>query len=374
MRKIVLFFRELDPWMALGMAVLLLIGFTAIWSAGIAGGQNEVGKQAAALAIGLIVFFVAAIAHPRTIHRLRYIIYIAGLILLVVVLFFGHAAKGTQGWFRFGSISFQPVELAKIFLLIVLAAILPLHARTKSLRAMIGATVVSGVYVFLVMLQPDLGSSLILIALWAVMLLASGIPRRYVAGIFIVAIAVAALAWQFGLHDYQKARVLTFLDPMRDARGRGYNVAQAQIAVGSGGLFGKGFASGSQGQLRFLPESQTDFVFSLIVEEFGLAAGLTVCAALGLIVFRLYRLSCRAPDDFSQFLAIGAAALITTETLVAVGGNIGLLPVTGITLPFVSAGGSSLIAHFILLGLTQSAYRAAARGSAMRPAELVSST
>ncbi len=360
--------------MLLGVTALLLFGFTAIWSAGIARGGNEVVKQVVALVIGLVIFFVTATAHPRTIHRLRYVIYIAGIVLLIAVLIFGHSAKGTQGWIRFAGTSFQPVELGKIILLIVLAAILPLHARTKSLRAMIGATVVSGIYVFLVMLQPDLGSSLVLVMLWVVMLLASGIPRRYVIGIFIAAIAVAALAWQFGLQDFQKGRVLTFLDPSRDPRGRGYNVAQAQIAVGSGGLFGKGFASGSQSQLRFLPESQTDFIFSLIVEEFGLIAGLIVCAGMGLIIFRLYRLSCRAPDDFSQFLAIGAAAMLTTESLVAIGGNIGLLPMTGITLPFVSAGGSSLIAHFILLGLTQSAYRAAARGSAMRPADLVSST
>jgi rod shape determining protein RodA len=370
MRKIVLFLRELDPWMIVGVAALLLLGFTAIWSAGIATGASEVGKQAVALGIGLVFFFAVAAAHPRTIFRFRYLLYLLGMILLVVVLIFGHSAKGTQGWLRFGGLTFQPVELAKIFLLIVLAAILPLHARTKSWQAMIGATVASALYVFLVMLEPDLGSSLLLICLWAVTLLVSGIPRRYVAGIFVTAAVVAVLAWQFGLHDYQKARVLTFLDPSRDPQGRGYNVAQAQIAVGSGGLFGKGFASGSQSQLRFLPESQTDFIFALIVEELGFFAGVAVVAAMGLVVFRLFRLARRAPDDFSQFLAIGAATLLTAETLVAVGGNIGLLPMTGITLPFVSSGGSSLIAHFILLGLVASAYRASVRGSALRPAEL----
>jgi len=195
------------------------------------------------------------------------------------------------------------------------------------------------------------------------MLLVSGVPRRYVLILFIAAVAIGAFSWQYVFRDYQRERILIFLDPSRDPLGRGYNVTQAQIAVGSGGLLGAGFASGTQSQLRFLPESQTDFVFSLIAEELGFVAVTVLICAFGVVVWRLTRLARRAPDDFSQFVAVGAAALISIETFIAIGGNIGLVPMTGITLPFVSAGGSSLVAHLALIGLAVGVSRTAARSS-----------
>ncbi len=357
------FFRGLDPWLAGSVAALLGFGVLALASSGVARGSHDLRTQLVAIAIGLCLMFGLSAFHPNSIHRLRHPVALAAIIIMISVLVFGKTVKGTRGWFLLGPFSLQPVEFAKVALVIVLASILPLHARLRSFRAVIGASAITAIFVGLTLLQPDFGSAMILIGLWGATLIVSGVPRRYVIMLFAAALAAGALAWQFGLHDYQRDRVLTFLDPSRDPLGRGYNVTQAQIAVGSGGLLGSGFASGSQSQLRFLPESQTDFVFSLIAEELGFAAATALLAAFAILIFRLYKLARNAPDDFSQFVAIGAAALISIEATIAVGGNIGLVPMTGITLPFVSSGGSSVMAHLALMGLALGVSRAAARSS-----------
>lgn len=357
------FFRGLDPWLLGSVAVLLGFGMLALISASVSRGTHELTTQLSAVAIGLTLMFALAAVPPKSVHRLRHPIAIAAMITLVAVLIFGRTVKGTRGWFLIGPLSLQPVEFAKVALIIVLASILPLHARLRSLRAVLGASIMTAVFVGLTLLQPDFGSAMILLGLWCATLLVSGVPRRYVIVLFIAAVVAGGLAWNFGFQEHQRERVLVFLDPSRDPLGRGYNVTQAQIAVGSGGLFGTGFASGSQSQLRFLPESQTDFVFSLIAEELGFAASTALLAAFAVLIWRLYRLARRAPDDFSQFVAVGAAALISIEAFIAVGGNIGLVPMTGITLPFVSAGGSSVMAHLALIGLVLGVSRAASRSS-----------
>ena len=354
-------FSGLDPYLMGAVFVLLGFSVIALISSNQTRGMHDELTQFGAIAIGLVLLVALALAHPKTVHRSRYAVALIAFALMSALPIFGRVVNGSRSWFFIGPFSFQPIEFAKVALVIILASILPLHARARSLRAVISASIVTAIFSVLILLQPDLGSAMIIIGLWCAMLLVSGVPRRYIVVLFFAAIAIGALAWQFVLHDYQKARVLIFLDPSRDPLGRGYNVTQAQIAVGSGGFLGAGFASGTQSQLRFLPESQTDFVFSLLAEELGFLAVTLLIAALMVVVWRLYRLARRAPDDFSQFLAIGAATLLTTETFVAVGGNIGLLPMTGITLPFVSAGGSSMVAHLALIGLAQGVSRAASR-------------
>ena len=361
MRFLRRFFSGFDTWLIGAVLVLLGFGVLALVSSGLTRGYHEIITQSVAIGIGLILMFLLSRAHPKTVHSLRHYVALAAVLTLISVLVFGHTVKGTRGWFMIGPMSLQPVELAKVALIIVLASILPLHARSRSFIAVIGASFMTMVFVGLTLLQPDFGSAVILMGLWCAMLLVSGVPRRYVVILFIAAVAVGAFSWQFAFKDYQKERVLIFLDPSRDPLGRGYNVTQAQIAVGSGGLFGSGFASGSQSQLRFLPESQTDFVFSLIAEELGFIAVILLVSSIGVVVWRLYLLARRAPDDFSQFVAVGGAALISIESFIAIGGNIGLVPMTGITLPFVSAGGSSVMAHLALIGLVQGVSRAASR-------------
>jgi rod shape determining protein RodA len=359
-------FGGLDLYLMGAVAVLLGFGVIALVSSSVARGTHDELTQGAAIAIGLVLLVILALAHPKTVHRWRHPVALAAFFVMVAVLIFGRTVKGTRGWFFLGPLSFQPVELAKLALIIILASILPLHARSRSLRAVLSASFVTAVFVALTLVQPDFGSAMILIGLWCAMLLVSGVPRRYVLILFIAAVAVGALSWQFAFQDYQKERVLVFLDPSRDPLGRGYNMTQAQIAVGSGGFWGAGFASGTQSQLRFLPESQTDFVFSLLAEELGFVAVTVLIAAIVVVVWRLYRLARAAPDDFSQFVAVGAAALISIESFIAIGGNIGLVPMTGITLPFVSAGGSSMVAHLALIGLAQGVSRAASRTASLR--------
>jgi rod shape determining protein RodA len=354
-------FGGLDPYLIGAVIILLGFGVVALVSSSVARGTHDELTQFAAIAIGLVLLVALAMAHPKSVHRSRHIVLFAAFLALAAVLVFGRTVNGSRGWFFLGPLSFEPVELAKVALIIALASILPLHARARSLRAVMSASAITAVFVFLTFLQPDFGSAMILIGLWCAMLLVSGVPRRYVLILFVAAVAAGMLLWQFGFQDYQKARILTFLDPSRDPLGQGYNVTQAQIAVGSGGFLGAGFASGSQSQLRFLPESQTDFVFSLLAEELGFVAVTVLIAAFGVVIWRLYRLARRAPDDFSQFVAIGVAALISIEVFIAIGGNIGVVPMTGITLPFVSAGGSSMVAHLALIGLAQGVSRAASR-------------
>jgi len=199
-----------------------------------------------------------------------------------------------------------------------------------------------------------LGSSLLLIGMWGIVLLVAGVGARWIAALAGLAGLLSAGAWSFVLKDYQKARITSFLDPGNDPLGQGYNVKQAIIAIGSGGLFGRGLGFGSQSQLKFLPESQTDFVFAVIAEELGFFGVAVVLSAFGLLFYRLLRIAALTRDDFTSFLVIAIGAAFFCQVLVNVGANLGLLPVTGVTLPLVSYGGSSLIFTLLMLGVVQS--------------------
>jgi rod shape determining protein RodA len=206
----------------------------------------------------------------------------------------------------------------------------------------------------LVILQPDTGSALLLAAVWGALLLVSGIKRSHLAVIVTVGAVIIALAWLFFLKPYQKDRVLSFWNPSVDPLGTGYNVTQSVIAIGSGGLTGKGLGFGSQSQLRFLPERQTDFIFAVIAEELGFVGTLLICGLFGVLFWRGYRLASESRDDFAVFLTLGIMVSIASEMFVNLGGALRLLPVTGVTLPFVSYGGSSILVKFLMIGVLES--------------------
>lgn len=282
-------------------------------------------------------------------------IYLAATASLVAVLFFGNTIRGTKGWFSLGDVTFQPVELAKIGVILALAAYFSIFTRqVHHLRHIIISGIITAVPVGLVLLQPDIGSAAIIIFLWLTMILVSGISKKYLITLGLLALCSIIGAWIFLLHDYQKDRVLAFLHPATETQSRGYNVRQAMIAIGSGQLFGKGLGKGSQSQLRFLPESQTDFIFSVIAEELGLFGILLLLVAWGIFFWRLFALMARMNDDFSLYALFGIAALFFIQLLINVGGNLGLLPLTGIVLPFLSYGGSALLLAFLSLGIAQS--------------------
>lgn len=346
-------------WVLLfAVVVLIVIGVTMVWSVALSRDPVDVTtviKQVVALVIGLIAVFTLAAANYHLLKNYALVITIVAIMLLVLVLFFGQTIRGTTGWFSFAGWSFQPVEFAKFALVVFLAAYFSNHPRaTFGLREFFASSVVAGVFVLLVLFEPDLGSALVLLATWIGLLAFARIRKRYflllVGGVAIF----ATIAWFF-LAPFQQERILTFIDPARDPLGRGYNVAQAIIAVGSGELFGRGLGLGSQSQLRFLPESQTDFIFAVIAEQLGFVGVVVVLGFFFLLLWRMLCIAKSASDDFSVFLTLGILLIFTIQVMVNVGMNLGVMPVTGIGLPFVSYGGSSLVMALVMLGVVESA-------------------
>lgn len=344
-------------WLMFGSVLLLTgLGLLAIYSIGLGDGDFlNFKKQVTFATVGTVaVLLIGTLWHYRWISYLSSSIYFGMLGLLLAVLFFGTTIRGTTGWLFVGPLGFQPVELAKVVLLIIMAKFLAKYGRqTKDIRVVVQSAVTVMIMVLLVMLQPDLGGSVILAATWFAMVAVSGMRWVHVLTMAAVAVLMAAVAWMFVFQPYQKQRVMTFLDPTSDPFGQGYNVTQSVIAIGAGQVTGRGVASGSQSQLRFLPEAQTDFIFSVIAEELGFIGVLILLGLFGLLMSRFYLLARRCRDDFTQFLVVGTASLIGIEVFINIGVAAGMLPVTGITLPFVSYGGSSLIIHFILIAIMQ---------------------
>jgi len=337
----------------------MLIGFSAIYSVALsqeAGDFSTVKKQLVAAIIGVSLFIWIAASNYRLLRNYTKIFYVSGIILLGSVLLFGSTIRGTTGWFKILGFQFQPVEFMKIALIIALSAYFcRFSGRLAGIKQIVGSAVITAVPVILTMLQPDFGSAMMLLSIWGVLLLFAGLQKKHLlalAGCFLI---LGALSWQFFLVDYQKSRIMTFLQPTADPLGQGYNVNQAIIAVGSGGWVGRGLGFGSQSQLKFLPESQTDFIFAVIAEELGFVGVCIVFLAFGILFFRMYRQATDTTDDFTGYLVVGIGTLIFVQFSVNSGMNLGLLPVTGLGLPLVSYGGSSLIVMLSMLGIVQSA-------------------
>jgi len=347
--------------------ILCLVGLAAIYSVALS--QQDADffnfkKQVATFIVGIVLIFVIALSNYRLLKSYRRPIYIGGLLLLAGVLVFGVTIRGTTGWYSFGLLNFQPAELAKICLLVVLASYLSERNGVHfTFRNLISISFLGGAYVLLVMAQPDLGSAMILFFLWLGLLLLANVNKKYIALVLLAIIFLSVIGWFAILQDYQKERVLTFLDPQRDPLGQGYNVTQAVIAVGSGGLFGRGLGFGSQSQLKFLPESQTDFIFAVVAEELGLVGITIIFILFGILFWRLIAIARRAGDDFSLFLVLGIAIIIFTQFGINVAMNLGWFPVTGITLPYLSYGASSLVIFLIMIGIAESIALRHASGS-----------
>lgn len=350
--------RSMDWVLFLAVFALILLGLAAIYSVELskeAVGFVHVKKQFAALALGAVLFLFIVRSNYRLLQNYALLVYVLCCVLLAGVVLFGQTIRGATGWYVVGSFSFQPVEFMKIGLIIALAAYLARRGRRPfDLKTFWQSAAITLIPVGLVLLQPDLGSASILLGVWGFIVLYAGIPWRYVVGLIVAAVLLFTLSWSFLFADYQRARILTFLDPSRDALGEGYNVTQAIIAVGSGGWFGSGLGFGTQSQLKFLPESQTDFIFAVLAEELGFfGAGLLVLA-FALIFLRLGRLARAVRDDFTAYLVLGIVSVLFLQFFVNVGMNLGLFPVTGIGLPFVSYGGSSLVVMLVLFAIAQS--------------------
>lgn len=357
--------RSLDWVLLLAMFVLIVLGLSAIYSVELsfeAGTFLNMKKQLVAVLLGMGVVSLLALSNYRLLSNYALVAYGFGVMLLIGVLIWGHDIRGAQGWFVFGPVSFQPVELMKVALVISLATFFGERARRVfGLRELFLSLSITLVPVFFVMLQPDLGSAFILMGIWFILAVFAGLPLRYVLCLVGLLVVVSVIAWFFFLAPYQKARIMTFVDPTYDPLGQGYNVNQAMIAIGAGGWFGRGLGFGSQSQLRFLPESQTDFIFAVIAEELGFFGVVLVLGGFALLFIRLFQAVQNARDNYTAYLLLGVAAILFLQLLVNVGMNLGVFPVTGIGLPLVSYGGSSLIFLMSLFGIAQSIHMAARR-------------
>ncbi len=346
-------------WALLTFAVTLAaIGLVAIYGIGTSRDPIDLlpfYKQFAVTVIGLGMVFGFLFIDYRHLRSYSFILYLSGIAILFLVLLIGRTVHATQGWFRLGNLSFQPVELAKVFLTIYLAAFYArLGHRRLSWRIFLMSGGATLVYVCLVLLQPDFGSAMILVAIWCILSLFAGLPRRVVWILPLVGVVLGAGVWMFGLKPYQRARFNTFLHPQADTQGASYNAMQARIAIGSGGLFGKGIGEGSQARLRFLPEAATDFMFAVLGEELGLLGVTLILSLFVLMLVRFVRLAYESEDDFAALLLIGLAGIFLIQVLVNAGMNLGLMPITGIPLPFLSSASSYLLVAFFAIAIAES--------------------
>jgi len=311
-------------------------------------------KQLIWLSISLVIFFLFSFVDFRFLRRTNIVMLLFGItvVLLIAVFIFGDVVKGAQSRFNFGGFAVQPAEYAK---LVIIALLAKYFTRRHIEIAHIRHILLSGVYAFilfaLIALQPDFGSAIMIFFVWFGMVLVSGISKKHLLIVFCTgAIAVLGM-WMFIFADYQKDRILTFLHPLADVRGTGYNAYQSTIAVGSGQFLGKGIGYGTQSKLQFLPEYETDFIFASFAEEWGFIGVLFLFILFAVLLWRILFLARLGATNFETLFALGVAILFISHFTVHVGMNIGLLPVTGVTLPFMSYGGSHLLTEFAALGI-----------------------
>lgn len=349
--------RSFDWPLFIATMLLCAVGMAAVYSIDLSRGVELIylRKQLIAFGIGFVLLFLAAFTQYSFFRAHAKIFYGFCLLLLVAVLIFGRNIRGTTGWFNLGGFSFQPVELAKLGVIVILSYIISNFGRRfERPLFFFGTMVITGLAMGLVMLQPDFGSAVILGSIWFGLMLLVGARKKFIVGLLVAGVIGAIFAWFFLFQDYQKERVLTFIDPSRDALDSGYNITQAMIAIGSGQWWGRGLGFGSQSQLRFLPEAQTDFVFSAIGEELGFAGALFTVMLFVVVLWRLLVIVKRTDDDFAASIASGIAIVLFAQFTINVGANLGLLPITGVTLPFVSYGGSSLMINLLMIGVAES--------------------
>lgn len=318
------------------------------------GNDSYFMKQGIWILLSLGVFLGASMFEYRFLKQTRIVLIIYAVLLLILSLLFvlGHVSKGAGSWFNVGGIAFQPSDLMKLGLIIVLAKYFSRrHVEIANIRHII----VSGVYALipfvLVVLQPDFGSAMVLFFIWLGLVFVSGISWKHLLFVGAIGVAVFLLAWNFAFKPYQKARIVNFFNPLQDIRGTGYNAYQSTIAVGSGGLLGKGVGYGTQSRLNFLPEHKTDFIFAAYAEEWGFVGSVLLLIFFLIVFVKLALYAFVADSTFEALFTYGVMIWIMTHVVINVGMNIGIMPITGIPLPFMSYGGSHLLAEYLALGM-----------------------
>ena len=335
-----------------------MMGLVAVYSATLSyGGITSIVVQTGACLVGAALMLLLSRFDYEQFNLLIVPVFAVSIFLLVLVLIIGTGADevGAKSWIRFGPVGIQPAEIAKVGFIITFGYHLSKKEKNiNKLSTLIGLAAHLLIFLALIMLQPDAGSAMVFVFVFIVLLFAAGLSLKLIIPAIIVGAASLPFIYKFALSPYQQHRIQVFLNPELDPLGKGYNVIQSKIAVGSGGLFGKGYLNGTQNQMGFLPAKHTDFIFSTIAEEFGFIGAVVVVLVLMVIISRCFMVAVRSQNKFGRYIASGVGAMLLFHTLENVGMCIGLMPVTGIPLPFFSYGGTSMLTNLIAIGLVLS--------------------
>lgn len=359
------FFRRIDFNLVLVILTLNIIGLINLYSATHGPSSKDVAdlfiQQIMWLGVGWTVFFTATLITYNFIQRVAYLIYALNVGAVLYVTFFGKVALGAQRWIDFGFFRYQPSETMKLAMIMVLAKVLATrssYGRGMGFRSLFFPLVLVLIPFGLIVEQPDLGTAMTVFLICSSMIFFTKVRKSIIIGGVVAAAVALPLAWEFGLRDYQRNRVLTFLSPNSDPRGTGYNSIQSKIAVGSGKFLGKGFRQGTQSQLEFLPERHTDFIFSVLSEEHGFIGSLITIILFSILFHTCIRIAMHARDKFGALLVVGVLSYVFWHMFINIGMVMGLLPIVGVPLPLLSYGGSSMLTTMAGLGIVSSvAYR-----------------
>ncbi|MEI6022431.1 MAG: rod shape-determining protein RodA [bacterium] len=345
------FFQNIDIVLLLSVVPLALGGIVTMMS--FTGDSKNALHQGLWFVIGVGFILLLSRINVRSLRESRYIsiAFIASLFLLVFVLA-THKINGAKSWFSLGGFAFQPVDLVKLLVILMLAKYFSRrHVEIKNIKHIVVSSIYALVPMFLIMLQPDFGSAMIIGLLWFGIALVAGISKKHLFILLGIVVVVFSCSWMFLFKPYQKDRIINFVNPGHDIRKSGYNVYQSTIAVGSGGFLGKGLGYGTQSRLNYLPEYKTDFMFAAFTEEWGFIGGLIVVVSLIIFLWRILQHAEHAASNFETLFCVGYALLIIGHAIINIGMNIGIMPVTGVPLPFMSYGGSHIFAECVGLGI-----------------------
>ena len=353
------YLRRFDWWLLAASIPLVVFGLLAMKRLGPSSAEGDYffSRQFLWFFVGMAAFVGAACFDVKRFEkRIIFLLLLWGAsVALAALLFFAEPVRGVKSWFTIGSFSFEPVEPIKLALILILAKYFSRrHIEITRWRHIFISAFYAAIPLILVIRQPDFGSAFILFTLWAGMTLFSGVSIRQLAWLSAGAVFLFAAFWFSLFAPYQKERIVSFFDPLRDPAGAGYQTLQAKIAIGSGGLYGKGLGHGTQSRLHFLPESQTDFIFAAFAEEWGFFGISVLFLCFGILFWRFARAGIRARANFERLFIFGVLLFFFTQIAIHVGMNLGMFPITGIGLPFMSYGGSLLVTSFAALGLVES--------------------
>lgn len=352
------FFKNFDWYLVASTIFLFAIGLSVLYSTTYDfTSTSEAVKQTTFLGIGLVLMFVMSKIDYRFLRSYTGIFYLLIIFLLIFVKFIGgKTALGAVRWIDLGFFQFQPSLLSQLLMAIILAKYFSEHyEEMHQLKTIIKSAIYVGIPTVLVAIQPDLGTALVFLFTWGIMLLASNAKRIYIFAAGALGVTSLPFMWLL-LKDYQKARVMTFINPAADPTGSGWNVTQAMIAIGSGQFWGRGLGKGTQSQLNFIPEKHTDFIFASMAEEMGFLGVVIVLLLFVLFFFRSLRIAVLARDFFGTYLAVGIAAILFFHVFINIGMNMGIMPVTGIPLPFLTYGGTPVLVDLLAVGVLESIY------------------